>query len=66
MINCPECGCTQVAAETRTWINYGGSDDEPFFDEEDAAYCEPLPGGAAVCRDCQHQWTIPGADVTSS
>jgi len=59
MLKCPECGSVHVAAETRTWINYGGPEEEPFFDEEDGPSCEPLPGGSAVCRDCQTQWTIP-------
>jgi len=61
MLRCPKCGSLRVAAETRTWINYGGPGEEPYFDEEDGPFCEPVPGGIAICRVCQGQWTVPDA-----
>jgi hypothetical protein len=52
---CPECGGADIAAETKTWINYEAGS-PAGFDDEDLGSCEPLPGGEHICRSCQHTW----------
>lgn len=57
-MKCPKCGCTNVAAEVRTWFDF--TDDKPEeFDTQDSAYVELIPGGGIICKQCQHQWSEP-------
>jgi hypothetical protein len=54
-MKCPECSGAEVAVEVRTWLNYHEGEPEGF-DPEDTDSAEPIPGGACICRECQHQW----------
>lgn len=56
---CPKCGGVHLAVSVETWADFvGGSPDH--FDEEDIHSVIPLEGHPAICRSCQHQWTIAG------
>lgn len=63
MEQCPKCGSKSLAVETKTWVNIDWDEEnertDSEFDPGDACYAEPLPGGKAICRDCQHTWCLP-------
>ena len=62
---CPECGGTSFAVEVKSWVNIDAAEDHSDeyprfdsgsaeFDQEDAAYAEPLDDGDIICRSCGH------------
>jgi len=58
----PCCGSDEIAVPVRTYANFKAGEPDAF-DPEDLDYVEPVEGGEAICRACQHTWSLTLQDI---
>jgi hypothetical protein len=54
---CPNCGYTRIAVQVTSWADFHHGEPD-CFDDEDIDYVDPIAGGEAFCRRCNHNWRI--------
>ena len=57
LAHCPNCGHDRLSVRVITWADFKRGRPHSF-DPWDIDYAKPVPGAAAVCRNCGFDFTI--------
>jgi hypothetical protein len=55
---CPECSSTNVSLLCKVWLNFTNGTAELDGEDGDAAEPFPEPGNNAICRYCEHAFSL--------